>query len=159
MKIYTLKRRQHLQHPIDQVFPFFQKPENLSRLTPDHLHFQILTPSPVSMHTGSVIDYVITLFGMEMHWTTMISEYKPPYRFVDVQLRGPYAFWHHAHLFEEADDGGVWMTDEVHYALPFDWLGELVHFLWVKKELEHIFNFRAHIVKGFLGDKKDIVEG
>lgn len=159
MKIYTLKRRQHLPHPLDQVFPFFQKPENLSRLTPDHLHFQILTPSPVSMHTGSVIDYVITLFGMEMHWTTMISEYKPPYRFVDVQLRGPYAFWYHTHLFEEADDGGVWMTDEVHYALPFDWIGELVHFLWVKKELEHIFNFRAHIVKGFLGDKKDIVEG
>lgn len=152
MKVYTLKRRQHLPHTLEEVFPFFQRPENLSRLTPDNLHFQILTPSPVAMHTGAIIDYVITISGTEVHWTTMITEYEPPYRFVDVQLRGPYAFWHHTHLFEAADEGGVWMTDEVRYALPFDWIGELVHLLWVKKQLERIFDFRAHVVKGFLGE-------
>lgn len=154
MKVYTLKRRQHLPYPLDEVFPFFQKPENLSQLTPDNLHFQILTPSPVAMHTGAVIDYVITLSGREIHWTTMITEYDPPYRFVDVQLRGPYAFWHHTHVFEKAEDGGVWMTDEVRYAMPMDWVGELAHFLWVKRDLKKIFDFRAHVVKGYLGDAK-----
>lgn len=152
MNVHVLKRRQHLPYPIEEVFPFFEKPENLSRLTPDSLHFKILTPSPVPMKTGSVIDYVITISGVEMHWTTLIADYDPPYRFVDVQLRGPYAFWHHTHLFEAASDGGVWMTDEVRYALPMGWIGDLAHALWVKGQLKRIFDFRAHVVAGFLGD-------
>ncbi len=155
MKIHTLKRRQFLPRPLDEVFSFFKKPENLSLLTPSSLHFQILTPSPVPMNAGSVIDYIITVSGMEMHWTTVIAEYEPPYRFVDVQLRGPYAFWHHTHLFEAGDDGGVWMTDEVRYAMPYGWAGEFVHLLWVEKQLNRIFDFRAHIVAAFLVAKKE----
>ncbi|MBU3758677.1 MAG: SRPBCC family protein [Candidatus Omnitrophica bacterium] len=156
MKIRVLKRRQHLPYALDDVFPFFEKPENLSRLTPGSLHFEILTPSPVPMKAGSVIDYVIQISGIPMHWTTLIADYDPPYRFVDVQLKGPYEFWHHTHLFETAPDGGVWMTDEVRYAMPLGWIGEAVHALWVGRQLEHIFDFRAHVVAGFLGDEKRV---
>lgn len=145
MKLYTLKRQQYIQRPIQEVFGFFSKPENLAVITPSELGFRILTPSPVPMHTGSLIDYTIKVIGFRVRWRTLIAHFNPPYSFVDVQTRGPFAYWRHTHSFEKAE-GGTMMTDEVRYALPFGLFGALVHNLFVKRQLENIFGYRARIL-------------
>lgn len=151
MKIYTLRRQQVISRPVREVFKFFQSPENLEKITPTSVGFNILTPGPIKMQTGTVLDYTIRLLGFPVRWTTLISEYDPPYRFVDIALHGPYSFWHHTHTFEESEQGTL-MTDEVRYALPFGLLGRIVHSLWVKRRLDHIFDYRARIMGQLLED-------
>lgn len=141
MTPYVLKQEQRLSAPLDEVFLFFSRPENLERLTPDFLGFKLLTPRPIPMHVGAIIDYVVSLNGVPMRWTTCISEYAPPHRFVDVQLKGPYSLWHHTHTFE-ADGDETIIRDEVHYVLPFGPLGHVAHGLLVKRQLAQIFQFR-----------------
>jgi ligand-binding SRPBCC domain-containing protein len=132
-----------------RVFEFFESPENLERITPGTVGFNILTPKPIRMQAGTVLDYTIRLIGLPVRWTTLISEYDPPRRFADVALKGPYSFWHHTHTFEEAGDATV-MTDQIRYALPFGWLGRLVHALWVRRRLDEIFDYRAQVIQGML---------
>ena len=151
MKIYTLTREQVIHRPLDEVFAFFAKPENLAKITPDTVGFVILTPTPISMQVGAVIDYTIKVFGLRRYWTTMISDYKPPHKFVDVQLKGPYEFWHHTHTFEACAEGTI-VRDTVRYVLPFGWLGRLAHALVVKRQLRQIFDFRSKVIEDFFGD-------
>ena len=99
MKIYTLEYKQTVRCEIDQVFNFFKDPNNLSKLTPQELDFNIITPGPLTMREGLVIDYTIKIFGFPIRWTTYIAEYLPPHQFIDLQIKGPYSFWHHKHLF------------------------------------------------------------
>ena len=149
MKIYTLKRRQAIAQPRREVFKFFEKPENLEKITPGSVGFHILTPRPINMKAGTVLDYTIRVIGIPVRWTTLISDYDPPIQFRDVSLRGPYSFWHHTHTFEETEQGTV-MTDEVRYALPFGPIGRLVHALFVRRQLNHIFDYRAEIIRDML---------
>jgi ligand-binding SRPBCC domain-containing protein len=141
MKIYHLKQQQLFRRPIDELFTFFSRPENLAEMTPSSLRFQLITPPPIVMKESAVFDYTISLLGILLRWTTFITEYAPNNRFVDLQLRGPYAYWHHTHTFTETEDGTL-MTDEVHYALPFGILGRVAHALFVKRQLDAIFEFR-----------------
>jgi len=141
MKTYTLQRQQLIRRPLHEVFDFFSKPENLGLLTPGALGFQMLTPPPVQMNEGAVIDYVIKLYGQELRWTTLIALFDPPHRFVDVQLKGPYSFWHHTHTFT-ATEAGTTMADEVRYTMPFGILGRIVQNLVVRDQLDKIFAFR-----------------
>ena len=141
MKLYTLKRSQKLPFPIEKVFSFFDRPENLEKMTPSLLKFQMLTPPPVKMHVGTVIDYTLKVWSIPIRWTSLITEYNPPHSFIDLQLKGPYAYWHHEHKFE-ADGDQTIMHDEVTYALPFGFLGQLFHSLKVKSDLNKIFDFR-----------------
>jgi len=152
MKIYILKRRQVIPRSRDEVFRFFERPENLERITPAAVGFKILTPGPISMHAGAVLDYTIRLLGLSVRWTTLIASHEPPDRFTDVALRGPYSFWHHTHTFEEVE-GGTLMTDEVRYALPFGFLGGMVHALWVKRQLKQIFDYRADVIARLLASE------
>ncbi len=138
---YTLKREQFIPRSLSEVASFFADAANLEVLTPEFLHFKILTPLPIEMRTGALIDYQIQLFGIPFGWRTRIEDFDPPYRFVDTQISGPYKLWHHTHLFEEVD-GGVLMTDLVRYQMPAGPLGWIVHSLHVKKTLETIFNYR-----------------
>jgi ligand-binding SRPBCC domain-containing protein len=146
MKMYTLHRRQRILHPRSHVFGFFEAPENLARITPPSLGFRILTPLPITMKVGTVIDYTIRWLGVPVRWRTLITTYDPPFRFVDEQINGPYALWHHSHRFEETADGTE-MTDEVRYCLPFGFLGDLGHTLIVRRQLEHIFDYRATVIR------------
>jgi len=147
---YTLERTQTLACPLDDVFAFFEKPENLARITPRSLGFEILTPSPIAMKSGAVIDYTIKVLGVRQHWTTLITDYSPPHGFVDVQLKGPYTFWHHTHSFETVP-GGTRMTDRVRYLLPFGPLGRIAHALFVKKQLARTFAHRERMIREQFG--------
>jgi ligand-binding SRPBCC domain-containing protein len=143
--VHTLRRKQFLPHPITEVFRFFQSPENLARITPPWLHFQILTPLPIEMKHGTLIDYTIRWLGIPVRWMTMITDYAPPAKFVDQQLRGPYSLWHHTHTFIERD-GGTEMTDVVQYVLPFGFFGNIAHSLIVQQQLDEIFSYRSKVI-------------
>lgn len=145
MKVYSLEYNQFVARPIEEVFAFFEKPENLEKLTPNSLDFKILTPSPIKMSIGRLIDYTIKIMGINFHWRTIITDYETNKYFVDEQLKGPYSYWHHKHTFK-ADGNGTQINDIVHYSLPFGIVGRAVHFLFVKKMLHRIFNYRQTII-------------
>lgn len=149
MSIYTLERTQLIPRPLAQVFPFFADAENLERLTPPFLYFQILTPRPIALTAGSLIDYQIRLFGLPLRWRTLIETWEPPHRFVDTQTRGPYKQWHHTHEFLETAEGTL-MTDLVRYEMPLGMLGRLAHAVWTRRTLEQIFDYRFQKVAEFL---------
>jgi len=143
--IHSLIRKQHFRQSIDEVFTFFQSPENLARITPQWLNFRILTPSPIEMKQGALIDYTIHWMGIPVRWTTTITDFEPPFRFVDQQLRGPYSLWHHTHTFVEQADGTE-MSDEVQYVLPFGIFGDLAHTMIVQRQLDEIFSYRSRVI-------------
>lgn len=145
MRIYRLHAEQFVAKPLDEVFAFFERPENLARITPESLGFVIITPSPIEMKVGTLIDYTIRVMGLRVRWTTLISGYDPPNSFVDEQLRGPYSLWHHTHTFT-AVKGGTRIVDDVRYALPLGILGRAVHTLLVRRDLEKIFKHREKII-------------
>lgn len=130
-----LEREQVLPGSPEEVFPFFADAHNLEAITPPLLRFLVVTPDPIEMHVGTTIQYRLRLHGIGVSWLTSIQAWDPPHRFVDVQLRGPYALWHHTHTFEKAE-GGTRMRDLVRYAIPLGPLGELAHRAFVNRDVE-----------------------
>ena len=151
MKVYTLENHQFIKAPLKNVFDFFSKPENLKEITPSKLNFKILTPTPISMKEGTMIDYTIELFGIPLHWRTLITKFDPPNQFIDEQLKGPYLFWHHTHTFIEKD-GGVEMSDKVLYTIPMGFFGRFLHFIWIKNDLKKIFSHREKVIDKILAN-------
>jgi len=143
MRIREFQTEQWLPLPPEKVFPFFADAHNLEAITPPWLNFTVLTPRPIEMREGTLIDYKLRVHGLPVRWRTLISAWQPPHRFVDQQLRGPYRRWIHEHTFE-ARDGGTFCRDIVKYAVPFDFL---VHDLFVRRDVETIFKFRADELK------------
>ena len=142
---HTLTAEQRLPLPPDRVFPFFADAENLEAITPPWLRFSVVTPRPVEMRVGTLIEYRLTLHRLPVTWLTRIEEWEPGVRFVDVQLRGPYRLWHHTHEFAPDGDGTL-MRDVVRYALPYGPLGEVARRLFVARDLDRIFAFRRQAV-------------
>ena len=149
-RFYTLRRRQWIPRPIDEVFVFFSDARNLEEITPSWLGFRILTAGPIRIARGTRIRYRLRLHGIPVGWETEIREWNPPNGFVDVQLRGPYQLWHHTHRFEPKD-GGTLMTDIVRYRLPLGIIGRVVHRLKVRRDVERIFDYRAEQIQKVLG--------
>ncbi|MGE3535964.1 MAG: CDP-paratose 2-epimerase [Candidatus Tectimicrobiota bacterium] len=145
---YRLERFQLLPRPIDEVFAFFAEPQNLEAITPPFLRFRILTAAPIHLTPGSLIEYRLQLFHMPFHWRTRIELYHPPCCFTDVQLAGPYRYWHHLHVFCTVP-GGTLALDRVDYALPWGLLGQAVHTLSVRRLLERIFDYRRQQLQAF----------
>ena len=141
MKTYFFKQETHIPHPLETVFHFFSNAENLNRLTPPHLDFEILTPLPIQMAEGTLIDYQLKIYKIPIKWKTKIIAWEPPYRFIDAQLKGPYRKWIHEHKFEAADDRTK-MTDTVEYAIPGGIFSPAINNLFVKRDIQKIFNFR-----------------
>jgi ligand-binding SRPBCC domain-containing protein len=132
------------------VFDFFAEAHNLERITPPWLSFTVLTPDPIEMRVGALIDYRLRVHGIPLRWTSRIEDWEPGRSFVDRQLRGPYGLWHHRHTFAEEGQGTV-VGDEVDYAMPFGALGDLAHPLFVRRDLERIFTYRHEAVPRLLG--------
>ncbi len=147
---YRLIQEQRIPQSRERVWEFFADAVNLERLTPDFLGFQILTPLPIEMHPGTLIEYRIALYGLPMKWQTEISRFDPPSSFVDVQLKGPYALWHHSHEFADCP-GGTLMTDVVDYRPPLGPLGSLANVLFVQRTLDRIFRYRREQVVAEFG--------
>jgi ligand-binding SRPBCC domain-containing protein len=153
VKIHVLEREQVLDGTPDTVFPFFGDARNLEAITPPLLRFDVLTPGSIEMQVGTYIQYRLNLHGVPVGWHTTIQAWDPPHRFVDTQLRGPFALWHHTHAFEPRGAGQTLMRDTVRYAIGFGPLGEVAHRLLVRRDLETIFDFRRQELPRLLRER------
>lgn len=127
-----------LPAPREEVFGFFSDAFQLERITPPWLKFRVLTPPPIEIRKGTLIDYRLRLNGIPIRWRTEISQWEPQQSFVDRQLKGPYLLWEHRHTFRD-HESGTWMRDEVRYRVPG---GRIVHRLFVRRRLLAIFEYR-----------------
>ncbi len=150
MQTHILERSQIINRSLEETFAFFSDAHNLEKLTPAFLQFKILTPKPVSMHPGALIDYSLSLFGIPFKWQTLVEEWEPGVRFVDSQVKGPYALWHHTHTFKALDRERTLMMDDVRYQLPMGVFGDLAHDLFVEATLKKIFAFRYEATERLL---------
>lgn len=145
--MYQLKRTQFVRTDIKTCWDFFSRPENLKKITPSYMGFDIKIELPERMYEGLMIEYTVRpLLGIPMSWITEIKTVKENEFFVDEQRKGPYKIWHHEHHFKEVE-GGVEMTDIVSYEIPLGFLGRIAHPLVVKGKLEEIFKYRFEQVE------------
>ena len=147
-KVYRLEQSQFIPKSREEVFTFFADASNLERITPAFLHFHILTPRPIPMQPGALIDYQLRLCGVPFRWKTRIETFEPVSYFTDIQLSGPYRRWHHRHEFA-AVPGGTEMKDIVDYELPLGPLGVAARWLFVRSALDRINYRRAAITEIF----------
>jgi ligand-binding SRPBCC domain-containing protein len=150
MRFHTLRRGQWTPRPPGEVFEFFSDARNLAGITPPWLGFRILTLGPIRLQPGARISYRLSVHGLPIRWTTEIRQWLPPHRFVDVQLSGPYALWHHTHTFEPIN-GGTRMCDVVRYRLPFGPLGRLINAFIVRGDVKQIFDYREQRIRELFG--------
>lgn len=150
MRTYVLKREQIIPLPRHQTFSFFADAFNLELITPPFLKFKVLTKPPVQMKAGTLLDYRLALFGIPFRWQTLIEDWTAEELFVDTQLAGPYALWHHTHTFEALAPDKTLMRDRVLYGIPFNLFGRLAHALLVERMLKEIFDYRAAVVQRLL---------
>ncbi len=141
MKLYTLEWEMTLPVSVQEAFSIFENPSNLARITPAWLHFRVTSPEPARVYVGAEIRYQIAWLGIPLRWKTIITEYEPPFYFVDEQAKGPYRVWRHHHSLWPSEEGTV-IRDRVEYALPFGLLGRLAHFFIVRRQLWRIFAYR-----------------
>lgn len=151
MSIHVLRREQTVAAPLRDVFAFFERPDNLARITPAWLDFRIVGPDDLTMRRGLEIEYRIRPLKVPQRWVSRITEYDPPHRFVDEQRVGPYRSWHHLHVFEALDEGRTRIVDEVTYELPLGPLGDLAHILFVRRQLRGIFAHRFRVIEERFG--------
>ncbi len=155
MTTWELRACLRLPRPRPEVFAFFADAANLEALTPSLLRFRIVSPQPVEMRSGALIDYRLRVHGIPLRWKTEITAWDPPVRFVDEQLRGPYRLWVHEHTFEDAPGGGTFVQDRVRYRPPF---GRLANWLLVERDVRAIFAWRTEALLRLFGGKKEDVE-
>ncbi len=157
MSLHTLQRQQFLPIEIQTAWGFFSSPGNLNKITPPNMGFDILSGfnEREKMYPGMIIEYHVSPFaGLKLHWVTEITHVQEPYYFVDEQRHGPYALWHHRHLFKEVE-GGVLMTDIVCYRPPLGALGDIMNTLVIRKKVESIFAHRKNVLEAiFPGGKQ-----
>ena len=147
MKIRHFESEFWLPRRREEVFAFFSDAANLDAITPPWVKFRTITPGPIEMRAGMLIDHRLRIHGLPIRWRTKITAWEPPARFVDEQVRGPYRLWVHEHLFDERE-GGTLVRDRVRYAVPFDFI---VHPLLVRRDVERIFAWRTECLKRRLG--------
>ena len=148
---HVLTRKQSINLRIEKTFEFFADAANLEKITPPELQFNIITPQPIMIEKGTFIDYTLKLRGFPVKWRTEISQWEPPFSFIDRALKSPYSQWIHLHKFESNAEGGTDMVDEVRYRLPFEPFGDLFHW-YVKRELDYIFDYRRDTVASLLNN-------
>lgn len=151
-KVWRLLSSLWVPHPPWAVFPFFADAQNLEQLTPPWLSFRILTPGPIDMHVGALIDYRIKLRGVPLRWRTRIARWEPPFAFADEQLRGPYSMWHHTHTFTPCD-GGTVLGDEVIMRPKGGPLAGIIMSAFVRADVERIFRYRAKFMADRFGGR------
>ena len=153
MQLYTIDEKQIVPIPLEEAWAFFSNPNNLAKLTPKDIGFEITCDTSMGMYPGQILTYNVSpIAGIKMKWATRILHVEEMKFFIDDQLSGPYKLWHHQHHFK-AVDGGTEIRDIVHYALPWFALGPLGHGLVVKKKLDDIFEYRRIQTDKLFGKK------
>lgn len=151
MSTYNLHAKQQLPISLEKAWEFFSSPKNLKEITPDYMGFHIRSEYDGKMYPGQIIEYTVKpVLGIPMYWMTEITQVKELEFFIDEQRVGPYNMWHHQHFFKEIE-GGVEMEDIVHYRLPLGPLGSFAHALFVKKQLQGIFDYRKKVLEERFG--------
>jgi len=150
MRFKTLHRVQSVPAPLAEVFFFFCDARNLDRITPPWLRFKVLGQTDCEPKAGTLIHYQLAWHGIPLRWISRIEEWRPPELFVDVQVKGPYALWHHTHSFE-ACEGGTLIGDAVRYAVPMGALGDFLGGWLVRRDVERIFDYRAEQIPAMFG--------
>ena len=154
--LHTLHTKQFLKSDLNTVWDFMSSPENLARITPDYMGFDIISDkeSIQKMYPGQLIEYYVSpILGIKMHWVTEITHVQDHCYFVDEQRFGPYALWHHKHFLKEVN-GGVEMTDILHYKVPFGFIGKIVNYFFIKNKINEIFDFRYHKLEEIFNNGK-----
>lgn len=148
VKIYRLQYEQVLNTSMDEAWHFFSRAENLEKITPAYMRFDVTSPqTDKPVYAGQIITYIIRpVLGIPLRWMTEITHVVEGKYFVDEQREGPYRMWHHQHHFEEVP-GGVKMTDIVHYSMPLGIFGKFAHALFVQRQLRDIFRYRHEAVE------------
>lgn len=142
MKIYQINKKQNLPISVKEAWEFLSSPNNLAEITHKYMNFKILSGADKSIFAGQIIQYKVTpVLGITLKWVTEITHVKQNEYFVDEQRFGPYSLWHHKHFIKEID-GGIEMEDIVDYKIPFGFLGQIAHSLFIEKKLRQIFNYR-----------------
>jgi hypothetical protein len=149
MPDFILESRVWIGRPRPEVFAFFNDPAHLTGLTPPSLRLRIVR-APAALAVGAVLDLRLAWLGLPLRWRAYIREYDPPFRFVDVQVRGPYARWEHRHRFLE-ENGETMMEDRVTYRLPLGPLGELAHRVLVEGQLHALWDYRTRRLGELVG--------
>ena len=139
----SIYREMTIPRSLEETFAFFSDARNLDMITPSWVGFKILTPTPIEMRVGALIEYQIRIHSIPIRWLTEITVWEAQKRFVDLQLKGPYQWWHHEHRFESCKDG-TRMIDEVEYRAPLHWIS---HPLMVKRDVRRIFDYRAQTLE------------
>ena len=141
---HTLHREQRLHGTPDEVFPFFADAGNLEAITPPWLSFHVVTPRPIEMRVGALIEY-------RLDAARRADPLADPDRGVGARraLRRRAApagrtrsGTTRTSSSPTASDHTL-MRDTVRYALPLGPLGELAHRLFVARDLERIFDYRT----------------
>jgi ligand-binding SRPBCC domain-containing protein len=147
MSHFQLKKEQFLKTDLDTIWDFASSPANLREITPDYMLFEITSKGmQEKMYPGMIITYKVSpMLGIKMNWVTEITQVKDKHFFIDEQRVGPYSLWHHQHFFEEKE-GGILMTDIVTYKPPFGFLGDIANSIFIKKQLESIFEYRFKVM-------------
>ncbi len=141
--MYQFKRTQLIKTDLQTCWEYFSAPANLRTITPDYIDFQVHTAVPEPLYEGLIIKYSIRpILGIRLTWISEIRKFEKGVYFVDEQRKGPYNLWHHEHHFKEVA-GGIEMTDLISYRMPFGFIGKFVHWLFIRKQLEDIFDYRA----------------
>lgn len=145
--IYTLEASQELGIPLEKAWDYFSSPENLSNITPPEMGFHITSKVDKKAYQGQIITYKISPVPfVKTNWVTEITAVKELDFFIDEQRFGPYSMWHHEHFFESLPNGKTLMKDKISYKIPFGFLGRIAHPLFVKKQLQSIFEYREKVL-------------
>lgn len=139
---WVLRTEQRFPRSVNEVWPFFADAFNLEAITPPYLKFEVVTPAPIEMAVGTLIDYRLKLHGIPFRWRTQITAWEPPHRFVDEQVKGPYTLWRHEHRFVPEDDGTTLATDRVEYRIPGGPLARLANAMLVRRDVRGVFAYR-----------------
>jgi ligand-binding SRPBCC domain-containing protein len=153
MKVYQFEKTQLISASIDQCWEYFSTPKNLKNITPPKMGFEIIGSVPSKMYAGQIIQYYVKpLLGIKLLWVTEITQVDDKKYFIDQQRFGPYKMWHHQHIFKETENG-IEMKDIIHYVVPFGFLGRIAHWLFISKDIRHIFEFRKNKINTLFNAK------
>ena len=150
MTVHVLDRKQRVPGKISDVFEFFENPLNLERITPPWLSFRVVSSTDTQVQLRTTISYRLYWQIFPLSWDSVISEYQQDVCFADEMIRGPYRSWHHRHRFRSVE-GSIEMTDTVHYSLPLGPIGNLLHALIIRQQLESIFDYRKQAIEEIFG--------